>query len=171
VSDLARQGYNHIDKFDFLEDYQRARLEAFQKPSTIQNSFAATGLVPIDAERVLSRLNISLRTPTPLGSRPGTSSTSSSQFTPKTPRTVAQLYKQSSMLKGLLNRRSQTPTPLIDQIIKGYAMVMYSATLLSQENANIRAANEKKRQKRQRSTRQIPYEEGLSIEEGIQLVK
>jgi hypothetical protein len=30
VSDLARVGYNHIDKFDFLDDYQRARLEAFQ---------------------------------------------------------------------------------------------------------------------------------------------
>ena len=29
VSDLARQGYNHIDKYDFLDDYQRARLEAF----------------------------------------------------------------------------------------------------------------------------------------------
>jgi hypothetical protein len=145
ISDLARRGYNHIDKFDFLDDYQRARLEAFQKPSTIQNSFAASGLVPVDAERVLSKLNISLRTPTPLGSR---LSTSSSQFTPKTPRTVVQLYKQSSMLKGLLDRRSQTPTPLIDQIVKGCAMVMHSATLLSQENANLRAANEKKRQKR-----------------------
>jgi hypothetical protein len=59
ISDLARRGYNHIDKFDFLDDYQRARLEAFQKPSTIQNSFAASGLVPVNAERVLSKLNIS----------------------------------------------------------------------------------------------------------------
>jgi hypothetical protein len=50
-------------------------------------------------------------------------------------------------------------------------MVMHSAALLSQENANLRAANEKKRQKRQRSTRHIPYEEGLSVEEAIQLVK
>jgi hypothetical protein len=124
--------------------------------------------VPVDAERVLSKLNISLRTPTPLGSR---LSTSSSQFTPKTPRTVVQLYKQSSMLKGLLDRRSQTPTPLIDQIVKGCAMVMHSATLLSQENANLRAANEKKRQKRQRSTRQIPCEEGLTVEEGQKLAK
>jgi hypothetical protein len=24
ISDLARVGYNHIDKLDFLEDYQRA---------------------------------------------------------------------------------------------------------------------------------------------------
>jgi hypothetical protein len=103
VSDLARRGYNHIDKFDFLEDYQRARPEAYQ-PSTIQNSFAASGLVPIDAERVLSKLNISLRTPSPPNSRP---SSSSSQFTPKTPRTVAQLQKQASMMKDLLDWRSK----------------------------------------------------------------
>ena len=64
ISDLARIGYNHINKLDFLADYQRAQQETFQ-PKTIQNSFLATGLVPIDAERVLSKLNISLRTPIP----------------------------------------------------------------------------------------------------------
>ena len=69
ISDLTRCGYNHIDKFDFLDDYKRARLEAFHQPVIIQNIFAASGLVPVDAERVLSKLNISLRTPTPLSSR------------------------------------------------------------------------------------------------------
>lgn len=85
VSDLARVGYNHIDKLDFLADYPRARIEAFQQ-QTIRNSFAATSLVPIDPERVLSKLNISLRTPTPPSSRP---SSISSQFTPQTPKTHA----------------------------------------------------------------------------------
>lgn len=61
ISHLARRGYNHIDKFDFLEDYQQARLEAFQS-KIIRNSFTASGIVPVD-ERVLSKLNISLRTP------------------------------------------------------------------------------------------------------------
>lgn len=140
ISDLAHRGYNHIDKFDFLDDYEHARLEAFQKPYTIQNSFAASGLVPVNAERVLSKLNISLRTPTPPSSRP---SCRSSQFTPTTPRTIAQLYEQSSMLKDLLDWWSQTPTPLLDQIVKGCAIVMHSTALLSQENTNLRAANEK----------------------------
>lgn len=171
VSDLARVGYNHIDKFDFLEDYQRARLEAFQ-PNTIQNSFIATSLVPpIDAERVFSKLNISLQTPTPPSSRP---SSRSSQFTPKTPRTIVQLYKQASSLKQLLKERSNSPpTPskiMLDQIIKGYSMALHNTALLAQDNTNLRAANEKKRQKRNRSTRQIAYEGGLSVEEGLQLV-
>jgi hypothetical protein len=85
VSDLTRTSYNHIDKLDFLADYLRARLEAFQ-PNIIQNSFAATSFVLVNTERVLSKLTISLRTPSPLSSR---LSSRSSEFTPETPRTVA----------------------------------------------------------------------------------
>ena len=59
ISDLARIGYNYIDKLDFLADYLRARIEAFQ-PNIIQSSFAATSIVPVNADRVLSKLNISL---------------------------------------------------------------------------------------------------------------
>jgi hypothetical protein len=172
ISDLARRGYNHIDKFDFLDDYQRARLEAFQQPAIIQNSFAASGLVPVDAEIVLSKLNISLRTPTPPISRPNSRS---SQFTPKTPRTVIQLQKQASMLKDLLRQRSNSPPSpsktILDQIIKGHCIALHNTALLAQENANLRAANEKVVKKRNRSTRQIPCEEGLTVEEGLQLVE
>jgi hypothetical protein len=172
VSDLARTGYNHIDKCDFLENYQHARLEAFQKPAIIQNSFAASGLVPIDAERVLSKLNISLRTPTPPSSRP---SSRSSQFTPKTPRTVVQLQNQASLLKDLLHRRSKTPpSPInnvVDQLIKGAYLSLHSAALLTQDNTNLRVANERIVKKRNRPNRKIPYEEGLTVEEGLQLVE
>ena len=84
MSDLARASYNHIDKFDFLAEYARARTEAFQ-PHIIQNSFATTSLILVDVDRVLSKLNISLRTPSPPNSRPYTSY---SQFSPKTPRTI-----------------------------------------------------------------------------------
>jgi hypothetical protein len=169
VSDLARRGYNHIDKFDFLEDYYRARQEAFQS-ATIKNSFVATGLVPVDAERVLDKLNISLRTPSPPSSRP---SSRSSQFTPKTPRTVAQLHKQAIMMKDLLDRRSKSPpSPLklvVDRILKGHYISLHNLTLLAQENANLRIANEKIVKKRGRSTKHIPCEEGLTMEEGLLL--
>ncbi|EED14745.1 conserved hypothetical protein [Talaromyces stipitatus ATCC 10500] len=171
VSDLARNSYNHIDKLDFLADYPRARIKAFQ-PSIIQNSFAATGLVPINPERVLLKLNISLRTPTPPSSRP---SSRSSQFTPKTPKTAVQLQKQASMLKELLKQRSNSPPSpskiILDQIIKGHYQALHHTALLAQENANLRIANEKKCRKRNRSTRQIVHEGGLSVEEGLQLAQ
>ena len=59
-----RTRINHIDKHDFLEAYPSARIEAF-KSETIKNSFSAAGLIPFSPDRVLSKLNICLRTPTP----------------------------------------------------------------------------------------------------------
>lgn len=48
---------------------------------------------------------------------------------------------------------------------------MHSAALLAQENANLRGANEKKRQKRTLSNPQLAHEGGLTVEEGLQLVQ
>jgi hypothetical protein len=59
----------------------------------------------------------------------------------------------------------------VDQILKGYEIALYNTALLVKENADLRAANEKKRQKRTRSTRRITYEGGLSMEEGLQLAQ
>ena len=59
---------------------------------------------------------------------------------------------------------------MINQIIKGSYLSLHGAALLEQDNASLRAANEKKRQKRNRSTRKIDCEEGLAVEEGLQLV-
>jgi hypothetical protein len=171
ISDLACRGYNRIDKFDFLDDYQRARLEIFHQPAIIRNSFTASGLVPVNAERVLSKLNISLHTPSPQNSRPNSRS---SQFAPETPKTVIQLLKQATMLKDLLKQRSNSPPSpsktMLDQIIKGHCIALHNTALLAQENTNLRIANEKVVKKHNRSTRQIPCEEGLTVEEGLQQI-
>jgi hypothetical protein len=169
VSDLTRNGYNHIDKGDFLADYQHARLEAF-KSATIQNSFVATGLVPVDTEKVLNKLNISLRTPSPPSSRP---SSRSSEFVPETPRTIAQLRKQSSRMIDLLDRLSQSPrSPLksvVHRIIKGHYLTLHTLVLLMHDNTNLRIASERSAKKGTRSTKHLPCEEGLTVEEALQL--
>jgi hypothetical protein len=78
-------------------------------------------------------------------------------------------------MKDLIDRRSKSPpSPLklvVDQILKGHYQALHHTALLVKENADLRAANEKKRQKRTRSTRQIAHEGGLSIEEGLQLAQ
>lgn len=64
-------GFNYIDKLDFLVVYLSTYAEAY-KPVIIQNSFAATGIVPYSSDQVLLKLNIQLKTPTPsLGSQAG----------------------------------------------------------------------------------------------------
>jgi Na+-transporting NADH:ubiquinone oxidoreductase subunit NqrF len=63
-----RNGINYIDKLNFLEAYPLARIKAF-KSETIKNSFRSTSLIPFIPERVISKLNIRLATPTPPPSR------------------------------------------------------------------------------------------------------
>jgi hypothetical protein len=77
IESKARARINHIDKLDFLEAYPSARIKAF-KSETIKNSFATAGLIPYNPDRVISKLNIRLRTPTPPLSR-------GSEWEPKTP--------------------------------------------------------------------------------------
>ena len=152
-----RVGINHIDKLDFLEAYPSARIEAF-KSETIKNSFAAAGLIPYNPDRVISKLNICLRTPTPPWSR-------GSEWEPKTPSNYVQLQKQASSIKALLKQRSKSlPSPLnsaINQVLKACQITMQSTALLEKEVSELRAENEKKKRKRTRSTRQIAFEEGL----------
>jgi hypothetical protein len=60
---------------------------------------------------------------------------------------------------------------MLDYIIKGHYISLHNSAFLAQENATLRAANEKKRQKHTRSNRQVPHEGGLSVEQGLQLVQ
>jgi hypothetical protein len=57
-----------MDKLDFLEAYPTTRIEAF-KLETVKNSFQSAGLVPFEPDKVISKLDIRLRTPTPPPSR------------------------------------------------------------------------------------------------------
>lgn len=52
-------GINSIDKDDFIQLYSIAR-EAVFKAQIIQNSFKDTGLVSLDANYILDKLNIQL---------------------------------------------------------------------------------------------------------------
>ena len=105
-SQKMRLGINYIDKLDFLAQYPQARADAF-KADTIRNSFRAAGLVPINAEPVLLKLNIQLRTPTPPASR----GSQSSAFNPHTPANVHELYKQERTTLSPIPRTTSNLTP------------------------------------------------------------
>ncbi|KAG2000778.1 hypothetical protein GB937_010843 [Aspergillus fischeri] len=94
VEDKMRLGFNYINKFDFLEAYPQARTAIFSADN-IKSGFSATGLIPFNPDRVLSQLNIQLKTPTPPGSR-------STNSVPKTPHNLKQLRKQETTFKKLL---------------------------------------------------------------------
>lgn len=168
VESKARLGINHIDKFDFLMAYPSARADTF-KQKTIQNSFRVTGLSPYSPTEVLSKLNIHLKTPTP---PPGSAG---SIFSPRTPQNLLQLQKQASSIKAFIKKRSNSPpTPTdraLNQLIKGCELAMNSAIFLAHENSTLRAENEKKKQKRRRTTRWVESQGGITVGDALQALQ
>ena len=106
--------------------------------------------MPHNSERVLSRLQLKLRTPTP----PVLKTAIAACQTPKTSYTVTQLAQEYTTIKELLKQRSKSPpssTELaLKQVVKGCQMAMRNAAFLASEIKDLRAIS--KHQKRKRKT-------------------
>jgi hypothetical protein len=66
-----RMNITHISKLEFLCGFKAAFL-ALITEKNIQGGFAGAGLVPYDLERVISKLDVRIRTLIPLSLRLGT---------------------------------------------------------------------------------------------------
>ncbi|EEA25964.1 hypothetical protein TMatcc_005785 [Talaromyces marneffei ATCC 18224] len=170
VEQRIRLGFNHVDKIDFLTAFPQARTVAY-KAQTIRNSFTATGLLPFNPDRVIQQLNIQLKTPTPPPSR--SSNTQSSCL--QTPQNIRQFVRQSTTITKRISESTGSPNQVIDQAImrmsKAYETTMNDLLFVRKENHDLRAAHEKEKQKRQKSKKQIPIEQGITREEAQALVQ
>jgi DDE superfamily endonuclease/Tc5 transposase DNA-binding domain/helix-turn-helix, Psq domain len=168
IEGYMRNGVNHIDKQDFLEAYYAARTETMNL-ANIHSSFTATGLVPYDPERVLSRLHTQLKTPTP----PPAMAIEQGPWVPETPYNTAQLELQSKAIKDYIKRRTKSPPSPTDvalnQLVKGCQMAMNNAVLLAEENRQLRAENERQKKKRAKRRSYIATGGVLTVQEGLDL--
>ena len=64
IEDFMRAHINHVSKLEFLCAFREAFFFSMTEKN-IQGGFAGAGLIPYDPERVLSKLDIQIRTPTP----------------------------------------------------------------------------------------------------------
>lgn len=64
VEELMRSYVDHITKLEFLPALKAAFEVAFTKQNIV-GGFQGAGLVPLDQEAVISKLDVKLRTPTP----------------------------------------------------------------------------------------------------------
>ena len=62
---------NYVSKLEFLYRFRKAFFASIIERN-IQGGFASASLMPYDLEKVISKLDIKLRTPTPLNSRAST---------------------------------------------------------------------------------------------------
>src|SRR6516225_12444355 len=100
---------NHVSKLEFLCAFRQAFFTSITERN-IQGGFAGAGLVPHDPERVLSKLDVKLRTPTPPTSRPGTAQ----PWVFQTPHNPREADSQSTLIKTrITSHENSSPTSIL----------------------------------------------------------
>ena len=157
---------NHVTKVDFLIAFKEAFFASLTEEN-IKAGFRGAGLVPMDQEVVLSKLDIKLRTPTPSCSpladtRPWVS---------QTPYTPAEAVSQSNYIKDRIARhQSSSPTPIfsaVDQIAKGTQAIMHSVTLLSNRVKELEKANKELSRRRRAKKTRVRLRGPVSVQDGL----
>lgn len=85
IEEKVRAGITHVAKEDFLSAFLAAFHDSLTEKN-IQGGFRGTGLVPLDAMRVVSRLDVAPRTPPPVEE----DSQAPSPWDPRTPRNATE---------------------------------------------------------------------------------
>ena len=163
---LMRNRINHITKTEFLPCFIRAYNAAIT-PSNIQGGFRGAGLVPFDPERVISALDVKLRTPSP------PLPTNNEPWQSQTPSNTLELGSQSTLVKTRIQRHTDSsPTSLVEafeKVSKGAAIIAHKLVLAQQEITELRAANEAATRRKSHKRKQVKAEGTLIVEEGQRL--
>ena len=121
VQDLARRRVFHINKEGFLPAFKDVFFNVFTEDNC-QKAFKASGLVPINAQVVLDRLKVRLRTPPapPPQETPWQS---------KTPSNTHEFGSQSKLVSSSFTRSPVTAQAGFSQLIKGGELMLHQNAL------------------------------------------
>jgi len=165
AENLMRNKINHITKLEFLPCFIGAFKDSITK-SNIQGAFRGAGLVPLDAEAVISKLDIRLRTPTP-------PTTDVAPWVSKTPSNTLEFGSQSTLIRERIRRHvNSSPTYMVEaveKLAKGAEIMAHSLVLMSNQVKELQAANEAASRRKARKKKRIQAEGTLTAEEGVRL--
>jgi hypothetical protein len=101
VESLIRHHINYITKLEFLPAFKVAFDRSFT-PANICSAFRGAGLVPLQPDAVLSKLDIKLRTPTP-------PAVLEALWQARTPSNTRELKAQSTLIRDRVQRHQGSP--------------------------------------------------------------
>jgi hypothetical protein len=166
VQQMMKCFVHHISKIEFLPAFKAAFLQAL-KPSNIQGGFRGAGLIPLDPEAILSRLDIRFASPTP-------PPIEASIWQSKTPSNTLELGLQSDLIKGRIQRhQDSSPTSIIeslDRLTRGAQSVANYATLIKAQVADLEQANRVLAARKKRRKQRIQKQGILSQADGYNLI-
>ena len=97
VESLIRNHINHITKLEFLPAFKAAFNQSFTA-ANIYLAFQGVGLVPLQPDAVLSKLDVQLRTPTP------PAALAEALWQARTPSNTRELEAQSTLIRNRVQR-------------------------------------------------------------------
>ena len=151
VESLIRHHINHITKLEFLPAFKAAFSQSFTS-ANICSAFRGAGLVPLQPDAVLSKLNVQLRTPTP-------PPPPEALWEARTPSNVRELEAQSTLIRERVRKhKSSSPASIIEainQLKKGAEVMMLSAELMRDRIASLKKANEAASARKKRKKKRI----------------
>ncbi len=141
IEEMMRAQITHISKDDFFPAFHAAFDIAMTK-SNIQGGFRGARLFPFDPKRVISILDLKLKTLTPPNSRLSTAQPWVSQ----TLSNPTEALSQTAFIKNRISQHQNSSLTLIyeaiNQFIKGASKIIYQLVLLKAENQSLQQANE-----------------------------
>ncbi|KAJ0126384.1 Uncharacterized protein HZ326_30513 [Fusarium oxysporum f. sp. albedinis] len=141
IEHLMRCSITHVSKTEFFPAFYAA-FQATMTEKNIKAAFRGAGIIPLDPESVISKLDVQLRTPTPAEEEAGLSTT----WVSKTPKTVLEAEYQSEYLDRRIRRHhSSSPESILEalkSLSKGTKATMHELALLRAEVRDLQQANE-----------------------------
>jgi hypothetical protein len=106
IQQLVKHSIYHVTKLEFLAAFTQAWTLAIT-PSNAKGGFRGSGLLPLDPEAVLSKLDIRLKTPTP-------PPIESIIWQSQTPSNALEIGLQSDLLRGRIeSHQDSSPTSIV----------------------------------------------------------
>jgi hypothetical protein len=166
IEALIRHHINHITNLEFLPAF-KAAFERSYTSANICSAFRGAGLVPLQPDVVLSKLDVQLRTPTP-------ASLPEAPWEAHTPSNIQELKAQSTLICNRVRQhKSSSPASIIeaiDQLKKGAEVMMLLAELMRDRITSLERANEAATKRKQRKKNRIQKKGTLTKGEGVNIL-
>jgi len=160
---LIRNRINHITKTEFLPCFIAAFKASFT-PSNIQGGFRGAGLVPFDPERVISTLDVKLRTPSP------PLPTNNTPWQSQTPSNTLEFNSQLTLIRNKYKREQgsslNSVLSALEHYAKGGAILSHKLVIATERIKELEAAAEAATRRKSHKRRRIQKEGTLTVEEG-----
>jgi hypothetical protein len=160
IRDLARQHVFHINKEGFLPAFKDAFFDVF----TMQNchkAFQASGLIPLNAQVVLDRINVRLHTPpAPLPE--------DTPWESRTPSNTLEFGLQSKLVRDSFQRSPTTLEEVYSKLERGHQRLLHRVALVDahvcdlEEQLAVMTKRKSRKRKRLQTGGTVEYGEGAS---------